>query len=44
MIPRIRDQEQVLSGGEGVLSFEDEKNPSEGQFNISKGRKLFTPR
>lgn len=44
MIPRIRDQQQVLSGGEGVLSFEDEKNPSEGQFNISKGRKLFTPR
>jgi hypothetical protein len=44
MIPRIRDQQQVLSGGEGVLSFEDEKNPSEGQFNISKGRGLFTPR
>lgn len=43
MIPFIREHQQVLSGGEGVLSFEDENNPSEGWYNIYKTQGLFIP-
>jgi hypothetical protein len=41
MIPFVHSEDQVLAGGDGVLSFEDENNPSEGGFNISKSQGLF---
>ena len=44
MRPFIRDQQQVLSGGKGVLSYEDENNTLKGWFNINKSQGLFTPR
>jgi hypothetical protein len=41
MIPFVHSQNQVLAGGRGVLSFEDENNPSEGLFNFNKSQGLF---
>jgi hypothetical protein len=39
-----RNRQQVLVGGSGILSYEDEDNPSEGFFNVYKNQRLFTPR
>jgi hypothetical protein len=42
MRPFIRDQQQVLSGGQGILSYEDQNNPSEGRYNLYKNQDLFS--
>jgi hypothetical protein len=42
MIPFIRDQQQVLSGGQGILSYEDQNNPSEGRYNLYKNQDLLS--
>jgi hypothetical protein len=38
----IRDQQKVLSGGHGVLCYEDQNNPSGGRYNLYKNQDLFT--
>ncbi len=38
-----RNRQQVLLGGTGTLSYEDQDNPSEEFFNAYKNQGLFTP-